>query len=509
MGTDTGLEIVLPPPRDSPKTAEMDALPGGQTSASNLRDEFGWALAPYWANRLSKPIKAWLNQQGCEHAWWVDDILVLGTTKEDVETMAATLVNKLTDMGIQMNQEKTMKSPAQVLTYLGHKINLRLNVVEALPEKAQVTRTMIQRQIKGSRTTPKHLAALAGHLLDAQKSNVALTGIPQQLMKQAAKAVHQNAQALGKWNKQACWRMSTNKPSPLQVLLMEAHAAAQQPVPRPFREQTPTNKRTYILQTDASDKGWGATLSKDGREIGTAASAWTTGETDKHITHREALASALGVQALQHHLPDGTRLTIETDAISTAYAWNKGSKVSAINAPVLEQTVKLAKRRVLVTARHIPGQTNKRADWLSRNPDPKNYALSPTLFQHCQKKLGLWPSVDLFANRHNRKCRQYCSWRADPHSLGNAFAVHWGRWTCWVNPPWELIPRVLDKIRQDQAHGLLCLPVWKTAPWWRDLQRVQRGKMIIVQGEPIFQDPDGKSLPPPRWATLFTRFSGS
>jgi hypothetical protein len=44
---------------------------------------FGWGASPWWANKLTKPIRAWLNNRQWEHAWWVDDILILGRTPQE------------------------------------------------------------------------------------------------------------------------------------------------------------------------------------------------------------------------------------------------------------------------------------------------------------------------------------------------------------------------------------------------------------------------------------------
>ena len=41
------------------------------------------------------------------------------------------------------------------------------------------------------------------------------------------------------------------------------------------------------------------------------------------------------------------------------------------NQDIAEMVVSTSKDRIHIEAQHIPGDTNKRADWLSRNADPK------------------------------------------------------------------------------------------------------------------------------------------
>ena len=421
---------------------------------------FGWALSPYWANKMTKPIRAWLNNKQWPHTWWVDDILILGETQAQTEHRAAELINLFTALGVTVNQEKTMPQAAQRFTYVGHHINLQTNRITGIPTKVHHSITMTKHQMKSTRTTPIHLAALAGNLIDTAKSNIGLQGLPAQLMKAAATAVHNNMTSLGHWDKSKCWRMSTDKnriPN-LTNLLQECLREQQTPTPRVFRGLHP---QKWTLQTDASDRGWGAALLHNGREHQTCAQTWTAEQQKKHITHREALASALAVHHMIDKIPRGTKLTLQTDASSTAWAWKKGSKNKAMNDIVTPAVKQLHLRDIHTEAMHIPGQTNKRADWLSRNPDPKNYQLVDTVYHKMCRIYRINPQVDLFASKNNKKCQQYCSWRLDKDSLGNAFQVTWHNKTHWLNPPGNSSPRSSKSAKQTEPEH------WSVSPCGR------------------------------------------
>ena len=43
---------------------------------------FGLKSSPVWAHRLSKTVITWARQQGFRLAWYVDDVLILGTSRE-------------------------------------------------------------------------------------------------------------------------------------------------------------------------------------------------------------------------------------------------------------------------------------------------------------------------------------------------------------------------------------------------------------------------------------------
>ena len=489
-----------------PKMQRWMRIRVGNQGYQILGMPFGWSMSPYWAHRLARPVREWLHQQGWPHCWWVDDILLLGSSAGEVESRAVQLIDKLTKLGLQVNVKKSMTKAAQKVSYLGHQLDFTTNQIQPEPEKQATTLQAVRKALKGNNFVPTHLASLAGNLLDAQRSNAALHGLPQQLMRAAGRGVHINYQVWPLCTTHMAWQKPVPKTHSLKNALGQCLQAVRDPVPRLFR---PGNGVKATIQSDASDQGWGACLLLDGREVQTCAQTWTMQEAMLHITHKEALASALAVATMLRHIPHSCHLQIEVDAVSTAYCWKKGSKLPGMNNHIAPQVVALCRKGVFVEPRHIPGTTNKRADWLSRNPDPKNYRIHPEVFQAACKHFHFTTDVDLFASRANRQCHRYASWRADLKSLGNAFALHWGKYKAWLNPPWELIPQVLRKLKEDKAQALVCLPVWRAAPWWTTLQELMTSSPVILDHVPLYSDPEGKLLPPPRWATLFTTVSGS
>ena len=515
---------------------------------------FGWASSPWWAQKMAKPIQGWLHQQGILHCWYVDDILILGQTKEDTETKATRLVKLLTSLGVRINQTKSMSEARQCVTYLGHQVDLLNNQISPVDEKAKGALNMTKKQAQGNTYIPKHMAQLAGTLIDLTRSNIRLRGLPQQVMRQVARGVHLNKQYLQRvtrsrqsWNHRGWtpgprlpWQLSLGKPKELKKILMEVKVALQEPVPHLFRGHLPCKQghHQWRLQSDACETGWGAVLIKNNMEVATVAQPWEPRHLNKHITHLEAMASAKAVDTLLKYIPARTSVTLQVDASSTMWAWIKGSKIQGINQPINKAQVMATQKGVHIQAEHIQGIKNKRADYLSRNTDPKNYQLEPEVFRKVCNHFKEFPVLDLFANRQNRQTNKYCSWRADAKSVGNAWEVDWATGvvsrappgeisrvtrsrqsqkvprprhflgTCWLNPPWELAARALTKVKQDKARALVCLPVWRAAPWWPTLQSLLQGPPLLVRGVPLYRNPEGEELPPPRWGTLFGVIQG-
>ena len=87
------------------------------------------------------------------------------------------------------------------------------------------------------------------------------------------------------------------------------------------------------------------------------------------------------------------------------------------------------------------------------------FALLPTAY--------VSPVIDLFASSTNAKLPRYISWLPDPHDYAvDAFTVSWQDLTFYAFPPFSLLPRVLAKIIQDKATGLLFVPKWTTQSWF-------------------------------------------
>ena len=94
------------------------------------------------------------------------------------------------------------------------------------------------------------------------------------------------------------------------------------------------------------------------------------------------------------------------------------------------------------------------------------------VFMAMCENLGVQPTIDLFASqRHKQLPGYYTADKHDRKALGhNAFAYFWERdKMLYANPPWSLIPQVLEKIRKEHSRVLLITPKWKYAPWYEDL----------------------------------------
>lgn len=160
-------------------------------------------------------------------------------------------------------------------------------------------------------------------------------------------------------------------------------------------------------------------------------------------------------------------------------------------------------RNIYIFASYINTKENIKADFLSRNIQSNiEFELKQDIFIKIIEKFG-FPEIDLFASRVNTKCKKYVSWRPDPDSyLVDAFTISWAIYYFYAFPPFSLINRVLNKIINDKATGIVVVPNWPTQPWYPQF-------MSLLIEEPIVFAPSADLIffPFREKHPLFTKIS--
>jgi hypothetical protein len=126
--------------------------------------------------------------------------------------------------------------------------------------------------------------------------------------------------------------------------------------------------------------------------------------------------------------------------------------------------------------------------------------MQPEIFMRVCRDLLVTPCIDLFASRwHHQIPRYFTAEEDDKAALGcNAFAYLWDPGVClYANPPWSVIPQMLQKICKDKSRVVEVTPYWVDAPWYPLLQSIT---LMSIQG---------KLRPPPRWLTIASYVVGT
>lgn len=170
---------------------------------------------------------------------------------------------------------------------------------------------------------------------------------------------------------------------------------------------------------------------------------------EKFVNVKELWAIFYGVKSLVHS--EKIHVLIRTDS-STALAYvNKFGGCRSTGAhDVAKKLWQWAEsREIILSANYINTKDNFIADKLSRMPET----------------FGM-PEIDLFASHNTTQCSRFYSFKPDPSGEGvDAFAFRWTD-NFFAFPPFNLVARVINKIRRDKCKGILVVPDWKTQPWY-------------------------------------------
>ena len=105
-------------------------------------------------------------------------------------------------------------------------------------------------------------------------------------------------------------------------------------------------------------------------------------------------------------------------------------------------------RRLWLSAAHIPGKLNIRADLKFRsNRSETEWMLNTSSLFRALEQLKMVDDIDLFASRLNKQFPKFVSYSPDPEAYAvDAFALQWTNEQFYAFPPFSLIPMVLKMI---------------------------------------------------------------
>ena len=225
------------------------------------------------------------------------------------------------------------------------------------------------------------------------------------------------------------------------------------------------NDPDLIITSDASDLGWGAWCGKKSVQ-----GLWSQEEMFWHINPRELQAAYLASKIFspsQINQLFHIQLQIGNQA-AVSYINHLGGTHSKLLCQLSLDLWNWSLLRLIhISARYIPGTFNKHADHMSRRLRlTAEWKLNPILFQRIVAVYGM-PQIDLFATRANTQLRKFVSWIPDPQSAAiNAFSVQWSDPLSYAFPPFSLIMRCVQRIKNQKGKILLVTPVWRSRLWY-------------------------------------------
>lgn len=419
---------------------------------------FGLALSPRTFTKVVDAALGPLRLQGIRILNYLDDWLILARSKELAVQHRDVVLAHIEKLGLRLNQKKSVLVPARTTTFLGVLWDSTTMFACLSPTRIESIRAAAKRVRLGQAITVKQFQKLLGLL--AAASNI----IPLGLL---------HMRSLQWWLKT---RGFSPRGNPFRTIkasrrCLRALSIWKKPW---FLSQGPTLgviSQRLALTSDASRKGWGATL----RGL-PASGQWRDHHLHMHINCLEMLAV---FQALRHFFPQvrGHHVLVKTDNTSVvSYINHQGGLNSRPLCRLAKQILLWAQGRLRsLRAAYIPGSMNVGADLLSRRGlEPGGWRLHPKVVAAIWQRFGK-ADVDLFACQNSTHCPLWYS-LTHPAPLGlDAMVQTWPRLRLYAFPPIALLPGVLERVRQGGYNLLLVAPYWPTRVWFSDLMSLLDG----------------------------------
>ena len=412
----------------------------------------GLASAPRLFTKVLKPVFASLRAEGHFCMGHIDDSFLMGYSYAACEENIVQTVNMFLKLGFVIHPTKSVLVPSHELEFLGFLLNSTSMTIRLPPGKAANVQQACENLLNRDNSTIREVARVIG-LIVSSFPGVQFGELHYRYLE------HDKIVALqdNKGDYDAIMTLSQEARADLHWWFNNVTSA--------FRHIMPTDP-DLTLTTDASNTGWGAV--QGGQKTG---GLWDLEEQAFHINYLELKAVLLGLKSLCASIFN-KHIRIQSDNTTTvAYVNAMGGIKSAVCNELAQQIWQWCREReIWLSACHIPGSTNVDADTESRNTNSSTeWSLHSDVFTDIHNMWGPF-HVDLFASRLNFKVSTYASWKPDPGATYiNAFYMSWKEYYFYAFPPFSVIAACLQKIEQDQATGVLVVPIWQTQPWFTTL----------------------------------------
>ena len=443
---------------------------------------FGLAPAPLIFTKLLRPVAAFLRGQGVRLIIYLDDILLMASTPMLLRNHISLTSHVLTHLGFILNQAKCVLEPQQSLDFLGFLIDSRTMTIALPQSKVDKIRKECRHMSNQQTVTARQLA----HLIGAMTACLpAIAAAP--LHYRALQSLRSLALRSSMTDYDSQVHLSAEAKADLHWWIDHLTSQMCRPIHPPVASLT--------LETDASTIGWGAYCQETNQRTG---GPWTGKEATHHINWLELKAAFLAVQSFVKQTNCHVLLLMD-NRVAISYINRKGGTCShKLCQLALDLWGWCMDHDITLHAEHLPGKLNVIADFESRHmSDGSDWQLDVEIFSQLQQIHGPF-SVDLFASFRNAQLKVFYSWKADPQATAvDALVQDWSNHRPYCFPPFVLIGRCLQKIRNDNVQfAIMIAPIWPAQTWYPLLLSSLIDHPQIIPSHPnLLKNPQGESHP--------------
>ena len=126
--------------------------------------------------------------------------------------------------------------------------------------------------------------------------------------------------------------------------------------------------------------------------------------------------------------------------------------------------------------------------------------LRDILVDSFEKNHNFCPQVDAFANKKNKRF---------PKFYENAWSEDWSE-SLWMIPAFDVLPRVVQKLKHSGAKAILIVPNWPKQTWFKDIMDISIDIIELPhKGVKLYCEDNSKPLPQRSWSTLACLVDGN
>ena len=420
---------------------------------------FGLSTAPLVFTKICQPLAETLHGNGIAFHRYLDDWLIRASSSQLCSSNTLQVLELTEKLGFLVNHQKSALIPSQDFVYVGIRFRLDIGIILPPPDHVLKTvnlaKTISQQSLTSAELWRSFLGVLGSIESKIPCGRRHLRPL-QYHLKEFFRPAYDDPNILVPLSQEI-----------LEHLLWWTH-------PENLEQGKPlvSGKSVDTVVTDASLTAyWGHWRDE------TFSGVWRK---DQKILSINLLELTTIWLALRHwsnlfQEKEITELMILSDNMTAiAYVKNQGgTHSSTLNTMAMQILDWSIEQGIQVSARHIPGRLNCRADLLSRRETVQTeWMLNPSIFRRINRIWGI-PALDLMATRENTQLRLFVSPVPDDRALAiDGLAFNLVGWEVYVYPPTPIIQRLLLRLDQPGTLATVIIPKWENQAWFPDLLKL-------------------------------------
>ena len=424
---------------------------------------FGIKSAPYFFNKVLRPVVRFLRENGIRNALFVDDFLFMIKSML-VADQRDFIIHTLNDLGWCINYEKSCLQASTTCEFIGfnvHSTGKSGPWLQVTQKKLHKLRRHLQQAIKSEVVSARFLAKIGGECIAMMKAV-----LPAKLL---LRNLYKTLSSKMSWDSNVVIDVYCRKDLEWWYNALKNWNGA--PLLKPTRK--------IQVETDASGSGWGGCTGSF-----EASGTWTKDVSFRPSNYRELLAVLKSIQSFRNVLHHAS-VQILSDNITTVAYINQLGGTSRIMSELMTTIFVTAQELgIFLTAKYLAGKDNGRADGLSRIMSPYEWQLHPEVFQVLESMWGPH-TVDRFASEMTTQLPRYNSLFSDPGTEAvDAMMQKWSGENNYINAPFWMLTKIVRKVKEEKVTATIIAPKWPAQVWYQDLQKMSLGVPFKLPNTP-------------------------